>query len=100
MTLKSAVAPQIPPALLVTAPARAIPVRRRSAPSKPAASSVSLHPAHAPAAHAPAAPKTAAGGAAKLDRRDRVVLEHLPLVKAIAVRVHENLPVHVDLDDL
>lgn len=33
-------------------------------------------------------------------RRDRIVLEHLPLVKAIAVRVHENLPVHVDLDDL
>lgn len=32
--------------------------------------------------------------------RDRIVLEHLPLVKAIAVRVHENLPVHVDLDDL
>ena len=29
-----------------------------------------------------------------------MVLEHLPLVKAIAVRVHENLPVHVDLDDL
>jgi RNA polymerase sigma factor for flagellar operon FliA len=28
------------------------------------------------------------------------VLEHLPLVKAIAIRVHENLPVHVDLDDL
>ncbi len=38
--------------------------------------------------------------AAKLARRDRVVLEHLPLVKAIAIRVHENLPVHVDLDDL
>ncbi len=33
-------------------------------------------------------------------RRDRVILDHLPLVKAIAVRVHENLPVHVDLDDL
>lgn len=32
--------------------------------------------------------------------RDRIVLDHLPLVKAIAVRVHENLPVHVDLDDL
>jgi len=32
--------------------------------------------------------------------RDQVVLENLPLVKAIAVRVHENLPVHVDLDDL
>jgi RNA polymerase sigma factor for flagellar operon FliA len=38
--------------------------------------------------------------AAKLERRDRVVLDHLPLVKAIAVRVHENLPVHVDMDDL
>jgi RNA polymerase sigma factor for flagellar operon FliA len=32
--------------------------------------------------------------------RDQIVLENLPLVKAIAVRVHENLPVHVDLDDL
>ena len=32
--------------------------------------------------------------------RDRLVLEHLPLVRAIARRVHENLPVHVDLDDL
>ena len=32
--------------------------------------------------------------------RDQIVLEHLSLVKAIAVRVHENLPVHVDLDDL
>jgi len=35
-----------------------------------------------------------------LEVRDRIVLEHLPLVKAIAIRVHENLPVHVDLDDL
>ena len=34
------------------------------------------------------------------EARDRVVLDHLPLVKAIAIRVHENLPVHVDLDDL
>lgn len=32
--------------------------------------------------------------------RDRVVLENLPLVKAIAIRVHESLPVHVELDDL
>jgi RNA polymerase sigma factor for flagellar operon FliA len=32
--------------------------------------------------------------------RDKIVLTHLPLVKAIAIRVHENLPVHVDLDDL
>src|ERR1700748_2211559 len=34
------------------------------------------------------------------EMRDRIILEHLPLVKAIAIRVHENLPVHVDLDDL
>ena len=32
--------------------------------------------------------------------RDQVVLDHLPLAKAIAIRVHENLPVHVELDDL
>lgn len=36
----------------------------------------------------------------KHTKRDRIVLEHLSLVKAIAVRVHENLPVHVDMDDL
>jgi RNA polymerase sigma factor for flagellar operon FliA len=35
-----------------------------------------------------------------LERRDRVVMEHLSLVKAIALRVHEGLPVHVELDDL
>ena len=35
-----------------------------------------------------------------LQELDRIVLDHLPLVKAIAIRVHESLPVHVDLDDL
>src|ERR1035441_10406003 len=35
-----------------------------------------------------------------IEVRDRIVLDHLPLVKAIAIRVHENLPLHVDLDDL
>jgi RNA polymerase sigma factor for flagellar operon FliA len=38
--------------------------------------------------------------ASETTQRDRIVLEHLPLVKAIAMRVRENLPVHVDLDDL
>src|SRR5580765_5556611 len=33
-------------------------------------------------------------------KRDQIVLEHMPLVKSIAIRVHESLPVHVDLDDL
>jgi len=37
---------------------------------------------------------------ASQEQRDQIVLEHLSLVKAIAIRVHENLPVHVDLDDL
>jgi len=34
------------------------------------------------------------------EQRDQIVLDNLSLVRAIAVRVHENLPVHVDLDDL
>lgn len=38
--------------------------------------------------------------AEKLNTRDRIVLEHLPLVKAIAIRIHETLPVHVDVEDL
>jgi RNA polymerase sigma factor FliA len=35
-----------------------------------------------------------------LSRRDQIVVENLPLVKAIAHRLRANLPVHVDLDDL
>jgi RNA polymerase sigma factor for flagellar operon FliA len=42
----------------------------------------------------------AAPAAARIATRNSVVVDHLPLVRAIAVRVHENLPVHVDLDDL
>src|SRR6516164_2984050 len=34
------------------------------------------------------------------EQRDQIVLDHMPLVKAIAIRVHESLPVHVDIDDL
>ena len=32
--------------------------------------------------------------------RDEFVLKHLPLVRVIAIRVCETLPVHVDVDDL
>lgn len=35
-----------------------------------------------------------------LQQRNQTVVEHLPLVRAIAIRVHDNLPVHVELDDL
>src|ERR1700683_2430830 len=38
--------------------------------------------------------------AAKIARRDHLVIEHLPLAKAVAIRVHRTLPTHVDLDDL
>lgn len=49
-----------------------------------------------------AATRHAQPDAAVIERtqRERAVLENLPLVKAIAIRVHETLPVHVDLDDL
>ncbi len=32
--------------------------------------------------------------------RDQRIVEHLPLVRSIAIRVYESLPVHVDVDDL
>jgi len=32
--------------------------------------------------------------------RDERIMEHLPLVRSIAIRVYESLPVHVDVDDL
>lgn len=43
---------------------------------------------------------TAKASGKKLSQRNQVILEHLPLVRVIAVRVHSNLPVHVELDDL
>jgi RNA polymerase sigma factor for flagellar operon FliA len=33
-------------------------------------------------------------------RRDALILEHLPLVTAIAAHIQKSLPVHVELDDL
>src|SRR5438552_5083197 len=53
-----------------------------------------------PVAQTGSAPARKKSKAVAKSLRDRIVLDHLPLVKAIAVRVHENLPVHVDLDDL
>jgi len=32
--------------------------------------------------------------------RDRVLMEHLPIVRYIARRIHERLPQHVEMDDL
>ena len=85
----------------VKTPVRVVPGSKQRIPAKPVTASTTRRPVSA----SPAAPKTVPAPkvspqAAKLARRDQVVLEHVPLVKAIAVRVHENLPVHVDLDDL
>lgn len=114
MRLKSssaaAVAPalQLPPPQIKTKTAsssrlRAVP-RKGAAPAKPPAKpmavSGTLHTRKAEATAKLAAAQQSAQQSAKMARRDRVVLEHLPLVKAIAIRVHENLPVHVDVDDL
>ncbi len=78
--------------MAAASPAPLRPVRRTargaSVPVKPMGTAGTPHSSHPrPVAVVPSA---------KQARRDRVVLEHLPLVKAIAVRVHENLPVHVD----
>ena len=80
---------------------RVMPTRTRKsvAEPKPAQSSTAIRSASETELSAKAAAK-AAREQALLERRDRVVLEHLPLVKAIAVRVHENFPVHVEVDDL
>jgi len=103
----AAVAPalQLPPHQIKTkslqSRLRAVP-RKGTAPpppAKPMAVSSTLHTRATVKAEA-TAKLAAAQQSAKMARRDRVVLEHLPLVKAIAIRVHENLPVHVDVDDL
>jgi RNA polymerase sigma factor for flagellar operon FliA len=47
-----------------------------------------------------AVPDTLQQDDARQAERDELVLKHLPLVRAIAVRVYESLPVHVDVDDL
>jgi RNA polymerase sigma factor FliA len=73
---------------------------------KPAARAAAPRTGLLEAVPAPALKKTVKQAKKHVDdaaltaRRDRIVLENLPLVKAIAVRVHENLPVHVDMDDL
>jgi RNA polymerase sigma factor FliA len=43
--------------------------------------------------------KKAVGNVSR-EQRDATVLEHMSLVRTIAIRVHETLPVHIDLDDM
>lgn len=44
--------------------------------------------------------KAPKNGALSRQERDALIMTHLPLVRAIASRVRENLPVQVELDDL
>src|SRR5687767_2287885 len=48
----------------------------------------------------PAGSAGAGEGGWSMNTRDQAIIEHLPLVRAIAVRVRGNLPWHVELDDL
>ena len=106
MKLKSAAAVALAPVRSMTMSAAAVPSfttragrgGQQAAPVKPMGVSRTLHTRGA--AKVSAGAQQGSQQKARLARRDRVVLEHLPLVKAIAVRVHENLPVHVDMDDL
>jgi RNA polymerase sigma factor FliA len=44
-------------------------------------------------------PPSGAGAAMTLEQ-ERVLLEHLPIVRFLARRIHERLPQHVDIEDL
>src|ERR1700691_2901720 len=44
-------------------------------------------------------PGTANAGALSSDQ-EKVLLEHLPIVRFLARRIHERLPQHVDIEDL
>ena len=90
MTMSAAAAPSFA--------SRGVTSHRQTLPAKPMGVSGTLH-TRGTAKTGTSAQQNSQQNA-RLARRDRVVLEHLPLVKAIAVRVHENLPVHVDMDDL
>jgi RNA polymerase sigma factor for flagellar operon FliA len=45
-------------------------------------------------------PPIAAGGQMLNAEQERVLLEHLPIVRFLARRIHERLPQHVDIEDL
>ena len=45
-------------------------------------------------------PPTASGAPMLNGEQERVLLEHLPIVRFLARRIHERLPQHVDIEDL
>jgi RNA polymerase sigma factor FliA len=63
-----------------------------------------VHQASAKVLRRPAAmtayPPAAAAGGMLTGEQERVLLEHLPIVRFLARRIHERLPQHVDIEDL
>jgi len=45
-------------------------------------------------------PAGVVAGALLSSEQERVLLEHLPIVRFLARRIHERLPQHVDIEDL
>jgi RNA polymerase sigma factor for flagellar operon FliA len=45
-------------------------------------------------------PPTASAGPLLSGEQERILLEHLPIVRFLARRIHERLPQHVDIEDL
>ena len=45
-------------------------------------------------------PPAASAGQMLSGEQERVLLEHLPIVRFLARRIHERLPQHVDIEDL
>ena len=45
-------------------------------------------------------PPSAGGPAVLTPEQERILLEHLPIVRFLARRIHERLPQHVDIEDL
>lgn len=48
----------------------------------------------------PGAYPVGAGGAVLSEEQEKLLLEHLPIVRFLARRIHERLPQHVDMEDL
>jgi RNA polymerase sigma factor FliA len=57
-----------------------------------------MHRAGAPGGYPPVASASSPG--ALSSEQERVLLEHLPIVRFLARRIHERLPQHVDIEDL
>jgi RNA polymerase sigma factor for flagellar operon FliA len=75
---------------------------RPLAPARPPAVTTPRNPQGKPAASSAAipAPAVAVDPATRARDREAVLLEHLPLVRILARKIHERLPQHVELDDL